>query len=136
MCIRRTPSKSPAGGLPSHEKSPLPDCQPKLTGKELHTNSRGAGIVIILCPPLQIKEDFYMKELTSYNRVAGYLNKIFDQLNERYFESALSRPTITIQSTPKAYGHFRCGKIPGYPKTAQPMRSTLGQGRSLAPSKK
>ena len=47
-----------------------------------------------------------MKQLTSYNRVAGYLNKLFDLLNEHYFENALSRPTITIQSTPKAYGHF------------------------------
>ena len=47
-----------------------------------------------------------MKQLTSYNRVAGYLNKIFDLLNAEYFENALSRPTITIQSTPKAYGHF------------------------------
>ena len=47
-----------------------------------------------------------MKELTTYNRVAGYLNKVFDLLNAEFFESALSRPTITIQSTPKAYGHF------------------------------
>ena len=47
-----------------------------------------------------------MKELTSYNRVAGYLNKVFDLLNNEFFESALSRPTITIQSTPRAYGHF------------------------------
>lgn len=47
-----------------------------------------------------------MKQLTSYNRVAGYLNKIFDLLNERFFENELSRPTITIQSTPRAYGHF------------------------------
>lgn len=47
-----------------------------------------------------------MKQLTSYNRVAGYLNKIFDLLNAEYFESTLSRPTITIQSTPRAYGHF------------------------------
>lgn len=47
-----------------------------------------------------------MKQLTSYNRVAGYLNKIFDLLNVRFFEGALARPTITIQSTPKAYGHF------------------------------
>ena len=47
-----------------------------------------------------------MKELTSYNRVAGYLNKLFDLLNEEFFESELSRPTITIQSTPRAYGHF------------------------------
>ena len=47
-----------------------------------------------------------MKQLTSYNRAAGYLNKIFDLLNDAFFENALSRPTITIQSTPKAYGHF------------------------------
>ena len=47
-----------------------------------------------------------MKELTSYNRVAGYLNKIFDLLNVTFFENTLSRPTITIQSTPRAYGHF------------------------------
>ena len=47
-----------------------------------------------------------MKQLTTYNRAAGYLNTIFDLLNDRYFESALSRPVITIQSTPKAYGHY------------------------------
>ena len=47
-----------------------------------------------------------MKQLTSYNRVAGYLNKLFDLLNDHYFESSLVRPTITIQSTPRAYGHF------------------------------
>lgn len=47
-----------------------------------------------------------MKQLTSYNRVAGYLNKIFDLLNDRYFGGELTRPTITIQSTPRAYGHF------------------------------
>ena len=47
-----------------------------------------------------------MEQLTSYNRVAGYLNKIFDLLNVEFFENELSRPTITIQSTPRAYGHF------------------------------
>ena len=47
-----------------------------------------------------------MKQLTSYNRVAGYLNKVFVLLNAEYFESALTKPTITIQSTPRAYGHF------------------------------
>ena len=31
-----------------------------------------------------------MKELTSYNRVAGYLNKVFDLLNHEFFEGALS----------------------------------------------
>lgn len=47
-----------------------------------------------------------MKQLTSYVRAVGYLNKLFDLLNERFFDSELIRPTITIQSTPKAYGHF------------------------------
>ncbi|RKJ72159.1 SprT-like family protein [Butyricicoccus sp. 1XD8-22] len=47
-----------------------------------------------------------MKQLTTYNRAAGYLNRIFDITNEVYFESTLTRPVITIQSTPKAYGHF------------------------------
>ena len=47
-----------------------------------------------------------MKQLTTYNRAAAYLNSIFDLLNDRYFEGALSRPIITIQSTPKAYGHY------------------------------
>lgn len=47
-----------------------------------------------------------MKELTSYNRAAGYLNKIFDLLNDAFFESTLSRPTITIQSTPQGLRAF------------------------------
>ena len=44
-----------------------------------------------------------MKQLTSYVRAVGYLNKLFDLLNERFFDSELIRPTITIQSTPRAY---------------------------------
>lgn len=47
-----------------------------------------------------------MKRLDQYNRVAGYLNKIFDLLNIEYFDGKLVRPVLTIQSTPKAYGHF------------------------------
>lgn len=49
-----------------------------------------------------------MKELTTYNRAAGYLNSIFDLLNAKYFDNTLSRPIITIQSTPKAFGHYTC----------------------------
>lgn len=46
------------------------------------------------------------KELTTYNRAAGYLNKLYDKLNEHFFDSQLTRPVITIQSTPRAYGHY------------------------------
>ena len=52
-----------------------------------------------------------MKQLTEYNRVSGYLNKVFSMLNETYFENALSKPVITIQSTPRAFGHVTVGKV-------------------------
>jgi len=47
-----------------------------------------------------------MKQLTKYNRVAGYFNKLYDMLNNDFFNGEMERPVITIQSTPKAYGHF------------------------------
>jgi hypothetical protein len=47
-----------------------------------------------------------MKNLTKYNRVAGYLNNLYDRLNADFFNDELERPVITIQSTPRAYGHF------------------------------
>lgn len=69
-----------------------------------------------------------MKQLTSYNRVAGYLNKIFDLLNEEYFESTLQRPTITIQSTPKAYGHFSLREDTWISKLGGTHEINLGAG--------
>ena len=38
-----------------------------------------------------------MKQLTEYNRVSGYLNKIFSMLNETYFESAFSKYLYLLQ---------------------------------------
>lgn len=52
-----------------------------------------------------------MKQLTKYNRAATYLDRIYNLLNEQFFESALSKPVITIQSTPLAYGHVTCSKV-------------------------
>lgn len=40
-----------------------------------------------------------------------FLEVAFDKLNEHYFESALSKPIITIQSSDKTYGHFSVNKI-------------------------
>ena len=88
-------------------KSPLRERRPKHRAKSFYPNLSGEGKSIITCPLSKIKTgEKDMKELTSYSRVAGYLNKVFDLLNAEFFESALSRPTITIQSTPRAYGHF------------------------------
>ena len=74
-----------------------------------------------------------MKELTSYNRVAGYLNKIFDLLNKEFFESALSRPTITIQSTPRAYGHFSLSENTWISKLGGTHEINIGAGTLSRP---
>lgn len=52
-----------------------------------------------------------MKELTKYSRVAGYLEKLYDKLNTDFFDGALTRPVITIQSTARAYGHYSLAPI-------------------------
>ncbi|MTD40104.1 SprT-like family protein [Erwinia sp. CPCC 100877] len=39
------------------------------------------------------------------------LEVAFDDLNRKYFESALSKSVITIQSTPSAYGHFTTSQV-------------------------
>ena len=39
------------------------------------------------------------------------LEDIFDKLNAIYFENALPKPVITVQTTPKAYGHCSTKKI-------------------------
>ena len=74
-----------------------------------------------------------MKQLTSYNRVAGYLNKVFDILNAEFFESELSRPTITIQSTPKAYGHFSLREDTWVSKIGSTHEINIGAGTLSRP---
>ena len=74
-----------------------------------------------------------MKQLTSYNRAAGYLNKIFDLLNAEFFENALSRPTITIQSTPKAYGHFSLRDDTWISKNGTSHEINIGAGTLARP---
>ena len=39
------------------------------------------------------------------------LESLFDILNRVYFDNALPKPVITVQSTPKAYGHCSTKKI-------------------------
>lgn len=51
-----------------------------------------------------------MKETVKTSRTAGYLEKIFRTLNEHYFHSEIEEPIITIQSTPRAYGHVTVSK--------------------------
>ena len=51
-----------------------------------------------------------MKETVKTSRTAGYLEKIFRALNAKYFGGQLEESIITIQSTPRAYGHVTVAK--------------------------
>lgn len=51
-----------------------------------------------------------MKETVKTSRTAGYLEKIFRALNQDFFDGELEEPIITIQSTPRAYGHVTVAK--------------------------
>ena len=52
-----------------------------------------------------------MKQTIKNSRISGYLEKIYRELNNDFFGGELEEVFITIQSTPKAYGHVTCGKI-------------------------
>lgn len=47
-----------------------------------------------------------MKEITKTSRLAGQLEKLFNLINADFFGGELEQPVITIQSTPRAYGHY------------------------------
>ena len=47
-----------------------------------------------------------MKEITKTSRLAGQLEKLYSKLNNDFFNGELEQPIITIQSTPRAYGHY------------------------------
>jgi len=51
-----------------------------------------------------------MKKTVKTSRSAGYLEKIFRQINADSFGGELEEPIITIQSTPGAYGHVTVAK--------------------------
>lgn len=51
-----------------------------------------------------------MKETVKTSRTAGYLEKIFRTVNRDWFGEELEEPIITIQSTPRAYGHVSVAK--------------------------
>lgn len=58
----------------------------------------------------QLKGFCKMKKTIKTSRSAGYLEKIFRQLNMDSFGGELEEPIITIQTTPGAYGHVTVGK--------------------------
>ena len=47
-----------------------------------------------------------MKEIVKTSRLTGQLEKLFNKLNADFFDGELETPIITVQSTPRAYGHY------------------------------
>ena len=74
-----------------------------------------------------------MNELTTYTRAIFYLNQIYNLLNDEFFESVLSKPTITIQSTPKAYGHFTMREDTWASKGGNTHEISIGAGTLARP---
>lgn len=50
-------------------------------------------------------------KVLSLSEIINKLENLFDLLNRLYFENTLPRPVITVQSTPRAYGHCSVKKI-------------------------
>lgn len=73
-----------------------------------------------------------MKQLTEYRRVSAYLDKIFNKLNTAYFENSLSKPIITIQSTPAPTVMYLSQKSGRAAKPTTAMSLTSAQERSTA----
>lgn len=45
------------------------------------------------------------------SQATKFLEDAFDALNKEYFENALPKPIITIQTSPRAYGHFTVREV-------------------------
>ena len=133
MCTRASPNRFPANASPLPDKKALVSAPtlPRATQEKPSKVNQGYAYYKASAPPNQGGK--HMKELTSYNRVAGYLNKIFDLLNEEYFESTLTRPTITIQSTPRAYGHFSLRDDTWISKNGASHEINIGAGTLARP---
>lgn len=52
-----------------------------------------------------------MKEITKSSRLLGQLEKLYRMINADLFNGELQPVTITVQSTPRAYGHIVLGDI-------------------------
>ena len=74
-----------------------------------------------------------MKEITTYVEAVEYLNTLFDLLNTRFFDNELERPTITIQSTPKALGHFSTRKDTWISSVGVSHELNIGAGTLASP---
>lgn len=69
-----------------------------------------------------------MKETVKGSRALGQLEKMYRELNADKFAGALEVPIITIQSTPRAYGHVTVGKVWRNAKDERQYELNIGAG--------
>lgn len=62
-------------------------------------------------PELPTASQAPTSDVTRLSDVVKGLENLFDLLNKLYFENALTRPVITVQSTPRAMGHCSTKQI-------------------------
>ena len=56
--------------------------------------------------PIKERGNYVMKETTKTSRLAGQLEKLYNRLNADFFNGELEPTIITIQSSPRTYGHY------------------------------
>ena len=83
----------------------------ELEAEAAHTQEptrRGGAEVIVPRLPSKANQGggHSMKDIVKTSRLAGSLEKLFRLLNADFFNNELETPIITIQSTPRAYGHY------------------------------
>lgn len=100
------------------KKSPVLYADQSHRTRDLTHNRRGAGRITIYHRPalssnsiLIQRKDKKMKTITKTSRLAGQLEKLFRLLNADMFDGQLEEPIITVQSTPRAYGHYSVSKV-------------------------
>ena len=62
-------------------------------------------------PETEVRDENPEAKPLTMSEIVLKLENLFDILNGLYFEGVLPRPAITVQSTPKAYGHCTTKKI-------------------------
>ena len=52
-----------------------------------------------------------MKKLNNYRRAVQYLQKIYNLINEEYFEGQLEEVAVTLQESTRSYGHVSVNNV-------------------------
>lgn len=72
--------------------------------------------------------------ISDYNKAVDCLNETYDAINKEFFEGALSKQPVTIQSSPGAHGHFTTDPNTWISKTGNTHEINIGAGSLNRPT--